>query len=119
MEEGTPWPALAERLPQLVEAQFAAYRRLAYADTGPEDGPRELVAWENARKAALAHLQALIRIYDLVQGQLARGAGPSEAGEPALTGLLAEVRQELAAQADDDGKFHGEFQGELHGEFDG
>ncbi len=119
MEEGTPWQALAERLPHLVQAQFAAYRRLAYADTGPEDGPRELVAWENARKAALAHLQALIRVYDLVQGQLARGAERSDAGDPALSGLLSEVRQELSEQADDDGQFHEESRGEFPGEHDG
>lgn len=104
MVEPVPWPALAERLPYMVEAQFAAYRRLCHADTGPEDGPRELVAWENARKAALAHLQALIRVYDLVQGHLVQAAGLAEndAAGTNLAGLLSEVRQELSEQVDDD-----------------
>ena len=107
MAETALWPALAERLPQLVEAQFAAYRRLAYADTGPEDGPREMVAWENARKASLAHLQALIRVYDLVHGHLAQAVEQTDGAPDGLAGLLAEVRQELAESADDEGDFDG------------
>lgn len=105
MGENAPWFALAERLPHLVEAQFAAYRRLAHADTGPEDGPREMVAWENARKAALAHLQALIRVYDLVHGHLSQPAAREDGAESGLAGLLAEVRQELAETADDEEEF--------------
>ncbi len=105
MSETAPWPALAERLPYLVEAQFTAYRRLAHADTGPEDGPREMVAWENARKAALAHLQALIRVYDLVNGHLMQAASGPHADGVELSGLLAEVRHELAQSAGDDEEF--------------
>jgi len=88
-----PWPALAESLPGLVRSQFAAYRRLMTFETGDEDGPREVTAWENARKAALAHLQALIRVHDLVQAHLGR-EGAGSAGE--LERMLADVRQELA-----------------------
>lgn len=105
MGETTPWPTLAERLPFLVEAQFAAYRRLAHADTGPEDGPREMVAWENARKAALAHLQALIRVYDLVQGHLVQAVEQANGADAGLAGLLAEVRQELAETTGDEEEF--------------
>ena len=96
MTELSPWVGLAERLPHLVEAQFAAYRRLAHTETGPEDGPRELVAWENARKSALAHLQALIRIYDLVSRHIEQDDSPADAWNPALTSVLADIRQELA-----------------------
>ena len=105
MTEPLPWLGLAERLPHLVEAQFHAYRRLAHADAGPEDGPRELVAWENARKAALAHLQALIRVYDLVQAHL--GQTPERAGSaaPNLNELLADVRRELASADDGEEEF--------------
>jgi hypothetical protein len=88
-----PWPVLAERLPGLVHGQFAAYRRLAALETGEDDGPREVTAWENARKAALAHLQALIRIHDLVQAHLAAGEG---AGSAELERMLASVRLDLA-----------------------
>lgn len=105
MGEPSPWLGLAERLPQLVESQFAAYRRLAHADTGPEDGPRELVAWENARKAALGHLQALIRVYDLVHGRLAGAAEGQAAGGPDVSQLLTDVRRELSADEDEDGEF--------------
>lgn len=105
MAETAPWPALAERMPYLVEVQFAAYRRLAHADIGPEDGPREVVAWENARKAALAHLQALIRVYDLVNGHLADSADTEEGAAPEVADLLAEVRQELAQTTDGDEEF--------------
>lgn len=104
MKDPFPWLSLAERLPPLVEQQFGAYRRLAYADTGPEDGPRELVAWENARKAALGHLQALIRVYDLVHGHLAQSA-PATNHEPDLARLLSEVRNELSAEEDEDEGF--------------
>lgn len=104
MKDLTPWLSLAERLPPLVEQQFAAYRRLAYADTGPEDGPRELVAWENARKAALGHLQALIRVYDLVHGHLGQNS-PAAAAEPDLARMLSDVRSELSAEDDADEGF--------------
>ena len=96
MSEVSPWVGLAERLPHLVEAQFAAYRRLAHTETGPEDGPRELVAWENARKSALGHLQALIRLYDLVSRQIVHPDSAPDGWDPALAGVLAEIRQELA-----------------------
>jgi|GEM_PF-6612034 len=88
-----PWPALAQRLPGLVHGQFAAYRRLMMLETGEDDGPREVTAWENARKAALAHLQALIRVHDLVQAHLASG-NASDTAE--LDRLLAGVRLDLA-----------------------
>lgn len=88
-----PWPALAERLPGLVRAQFEAYRRLMTFETDDGDGPREVTAWENARKAALAHLQALIRVHDLVQARLGREAA---GGTSDLERMLADVRRELA-----------------------
>lgn len=105
MSEVTPWPGLAERLPLLVESQFAAYRRLVHTETEPEDGPRELAAWENARKAALGHLQALIRIYDLVCGRIAQEAGQGSGWDPALAGVLADIRQELVAVDDGEEDF--------------
>jgi hypothetical protein len=92
-----PWSVLAERLPALLEAQFAAYRRLLQADSGEDEGPREVTAWENARKAALAHLQSLIRVHDLVQAHLAQHPDGDSVD---LSLLLAEVRQDLA-EADD------------------
>lgn len=105
MAEPSFWPALAERLPHLVEGQFAAYRRLAHAETGPDDGPRDVTAWENARKAALAHLQALIRVYDLVQAHIAVPAAGPAAVDAGLTDLLSDVRRELAAAPEDDWEF--------------
>jgi hypothetical protein len=107
MTETTPWDALADRLPLLVEAQFAAYRRLAHADNGAADGPREIIAWENARKAALAHLQALIRVYDLVHARLGASVPDTAAGAAGdgLALLLSEVRRELDAHPDDDPDF--------------
>lgn len=105
MEEPCFWSALAQRLPRLVEGQFAAYRRLALAETSPDDGPRDVTAWENARKAALAHLQALIRIYDLVQAHIAPPAGEAAVPDAGLAGILADVRRELVEAADDDGEF--------------
>jgi hypothetical protein len=96
-----PWSVLAERLPALLEAQFAAYRRLLHGDAVEDDGPREVAAWENARKAALAHLQSLIRVHDLVQSHLIQ---PSEQNTADLSSLLAEVRRDLAdTDADDAG----------------
>ncbi len=95
MRDLTQWQALDQRLPQLIEEQFAAYRRLAHTLIGPEDGPRDLVAWENAKKAALGHLQALIRIYSAVQSQLATNVKEPGAGQNDLFALLADVRREL------------------------
>ncbi len=89
-----PWSTLAERLPALLEAQFASYRRLLQADSGDDDGPREVTAWENARKASLAHLQSLIRLHDLVHAHLAEQPGQGAAD---LSLLLADVRRDLAA----------------------
>ncbi len=91
-EQQHPWPALAESLPGLVRSQFAAYRRLMTFETDDGDGPREVTAWENARKAALAHLQALIRLHDLVQAHLGREAA---GGSGELERMLADVRREL------------------------
>lgn len=94
----SPWPALAERIPALVQDQFGAYRRLMALDAGEGEGPREVTAWENARKAALGHLQALIRLYDLVQAHLGRADGGGEL-DRMLADVLAGVRRELAADA--------------------
>jgi len=105
MPDAHLWPAFAERLPRLLEAQFAAYRRLAHTETGPDDGPRDVAAWENARKAALAHLQALIRIYDLVQTHVGEARPPVGENEPDIGDLLLEVRQELAGASDDGTEF--------------
>lgn len=105
MSEPSPWLGLAEHLPYLVESQFAAYRRLAHTEILPEDGPRELVAWENARKAALSHLQALIRVYDLVSGHITQEEGQAGGWDPALAGVLADIRQELAATDDGEEDF--------------
>jgi hypothetical protein len=105
MEQSAFWLSLADRLPDLVEDQFSAYRRLMLAEGGMDDGPRDVIARENARKAALAHLQALIRVYDLVQGRLAAETEPSARDERSLPGLLAEVRRELAGAPDDDEEF--------------
>ncbi len=104
LSSALPWSALAERLPGLLKAQFAAYRRLLEADTGEGDGPREVTAWENARKAALAHLQSLIRVHDLVQAHLAQHPGDDSVD---LSLLLAEVRRDLA-EADDPPEGEGE-----------
>lgn len=90
-----PWSALAERLPTLLEAQFANYRRLAAIEPVGDDSPRELTAWENARKAALAHLQSLIRVHDLVQARLSLQADDNELD---VRRLLAEVRLDLAGE---------------------
>tara|TARA_R110002096_G_scaffold403018_1_gene600510 strand:- start:632 stop:964 length:333 start_codon:yes stop_codon:yes gene_type:complete len=92
-----PWPMLAERLPALLQAQFAAYRRLVGQTFSEDEGPREVTAWENARKAALAHLQALIRVHDLVQAHL---ADPLTQNDPDLSLLLANVRRDLAEPLD-------------------
>jgi len=97
-----PWRSLAERLPTLVQGQFAAYRRLLRLETAEDDGPREVTAWENARKAALAHLQALIRVHDLVQARLTAGSGGSD--QPDLERMLAGIRQELAESQGGDGE---------------
>ncbi len=95
-----PWPALAENLPGLVRGQFAAYRRLVALGGDDGDGAREVTAWENARKAALAHLQALIRVHDMVQACLGREG--SDAGD--LERMLADVRRELAEGEDGAGE---------------
>ena len=95
-----PWAALAARLPAMVQAQFDAYRRLVEWQIPEEDGPRELTQWENARKAALAHLQSLIRIHDLVQVRSLEVAAEDES--PELAQLLSAVRQELSTGSADE-----------------
>ncbi|MCA8929509.1 MAG: hypothetical protein KDC18_15705 [Alphaproteobacteria bacterium] len=96
-----PWQSLAARLPTLVHGQFALYRRLMRLETAEDDGPREVTAWENARKAALAHLQALIRVHDLVQARLTATGGSEP---PDLDRMLAGIREELAESRDGEGE---------------
>lgn len=86
------WASLASRLPSMIQNQFAAYRRLVDLKIYEEDGPKELTAWENARKAALSHLQTLIRVHDLVQSRV--GSSVKNDGLD-LDALLQAVRDDL------------------------
>ena len=76
---------LAEQLPALIDTAVESYRRFALADA-PEDA-KGYAAQQTACKAALAHLDLLLR---LARALLPKSAAAERA--PDLETLIAEAR---------------------------
>ncbi len=97
-----PREELIAALPGALDHALAAYRE-ALAQPGAEE-PRAFAAQQAACKAALAHIEALLKLARGLEDERFQQAAASESSggeagesqEQALTRLLAEARSELA-----------------------
>lgn len=85
-------------LAELIGKQLKRYQALARSARPPASAkPADVKAWEDTRKAAVLHLQALIRA-----GQMSRVLdGAADASDPhAFAALLAQAEADVAGGAD-------------------
>lgn len=87
---------LRGRLPARIQAAAATYERFT-GDPPPEDA-KGFSAWHGAAKAALAHMELLIKLARWAEGK-AEAEAPADGG---LDRLLAEARSALDALGEDD-----------------
>jgi hypothetical protein len=99
-----PREDLIAALPGALETALAAYRA-ALGQPTAED-PRGFAAQQAACKAALAHIEALLKLARGMEDERAKDAAEvassgeaEESGEQALARLLSEARAELAREA--------------------
>lgn len=97
---------LAEALPGLFDAALDAYRRLA--ETDHEADPKSSAAAHGAAKAALTHLELLLKLAELIAPspgvETKRGAKVAEESGFGRDRLIAAARLALrASDFDDDG----------------
>jgi hypothetical protein len=85
---------LAGLLPARIEAAVAAYERFAGAEP-PEDA-KGFAAWHAAAKAALAHVEQLVKLARWAEGT------PEADGDGGVGRLLAEARAALDALDDEE-----------------
>ncbi|MCR9221984.1 MAG: hypothetical protein NXI21_17310 [Alphaproteobacteria bacterium] len=88
---------LAARLPDMLDAAISAYQRIATHDGGED--PKRFAAAQSGAKAALAHIEQLIALAEVV----IRDAPASRAEEAAAAErLVAEARAALASGPEED-----------------
>ena len=87
---------LRRTLPETLRAALDAYDAFA-ARPVPEDA-KEFGAWQGGCKAALAHVDLLLKLGARVG--LALSPPGADAGDAALSGLLARARQAMAGEDD-------------------
>lgn len=87
---------LQSALPDRIRAALAAYHRFTADD--PPDDPKSFAAWHAAAKAALAHVEGLVKLMRWAQAE-ADAAG----GEENSDALLEQARGALARLDDGDG----------------
>lgn len=83
-------------LPDRVVTALAGYERFTAEDPPPD--AKGFAAWHGAAKAALAHVEALVKLVRWAEG---KDAAPG--GEDGLGRLLAEAREALEG-LDEDGE---------------
>lgn len=86
---------LAAGLPASIHAALAAYERFA-AEEPPADS-KGFAAWHGAAKAALTHVEVLIKL-----ARWAEGGGADSREDDGLDGLLAEARAALGGLDEDE-----------------
>ncbi|MGE5503269.1 MAG: hypothetical protein ACM31L_02490 [Actinomycetota bacterium] len=82
-------------LPVRIDAAVAGYERFAGAEP-PEDA-KGFTAWHAAAKAALAHVEQLVKL-----ARWAEGSGDADAQAGGVDRLLAEARAALDALDDEE-----------------
>lgn len=80
-------------LPGRIKAALDEYR--CFVDTPPPDDAKGFAAWQAAAKAALAHVEGLVKLARWAEGE-------TTADDGGLDGLLAQARDALAALDEDD-----------------
>lgn len=86
---------LALRLPDRIAAAVGGYE--TFVATVPPDDAKGFAAWHAAAKAALSHVDALVKLARWAEG----GATTSDEAE-GLDGVLARARAVLAGFEDED-----------------
>lgn len=84
-------------LPDRVVTALAGYERFTAED--PPGDSKGFAAWHGAAKAALAHVEALVKLVRWAEG---KDAAPG--GEDSLGQLLAEAREALGHLDEDEGE---------------
>ncbi|CAA7619529.1 conserved hypothetical protein [Magnetospirillum sp. LM-5] len=87
---------LRRTLPARISAALESYGRFT-ADEPPADA-KGFAAWQAAAKAALAHVEVLVKLARWADGQ----DGGADPAEPSLDALLAEARASLSLLSNDD-----------------
>lgn len=82
-------------LPERIKAALDEYRQFVAAP--PPDDAKGFAAWQAAAKAALAHVEGLVKLARWAEGETTSGA------EDGLDAMLAQARHALAGLDDDDG----------------
>ncbi|MEQ8444194.1 MAG: hypothetical protein RIM72_09020 [Alphaproteobacteria bacterium] len=85
---------LIRRLPEMLDAAIAAYQRIAL--TGQSDDPKSFVATHTGAKAALAHIEQIIKLAETAL-EKEQVADQGKKGE--VEAYLSAARLALAADA--------------------
>ncbi len=86
---------LAASLPRRIQAAIAGYE--VFAASEPPDDSKGFAAWHAAAKAALAHVDLLVKL-----ARWAEGTTEVEDGEAGLDRMLSQARAALDALDDDE-----------------
>lgn len=90
---GTIRAACRAELPGRIKAALDEYRR--FVAEPPPDDAKGFVAWQAAAKAALSHVEGLVKLARWAEGETAEQSD-------GLDGLLAQARDALANLDEDD-----------------
>lgn len=82
-------------LPSQVQMALAGYER--FTALAPPDDSKGFAAWHAAAKAALAHVELLVKLLRWAQGPGLADSAAGEAEEPSVERLLAQARAALGA----------------------
>ncbi len=88
--------AVQDGLPERIQAALAGYHRFT-AEEPPADS-KGFAAWHAAAKAALAHVEALVKLVRWAEGP----AEAAETAEDGLEDLLGQARRALDHLQDDE-----------------
>jgi hypothetical protein len=86
---------LAAYLPGCIAAAMSGYE--SFAQTPPPDDAKGFAGWHAAAKAALAHVDQLVKL-----ARWAEGAAAGESAEDGIAGLLSRARAALAGLDEDE-----------------
>lgn len=87
---------LAQTLPDRIAAAVGGYE--SFVASAPPDDTKGFAAWHAAAKAALAHVDSLVKLARWAEGASATTDGDADG----LDGLLARARAALAGLEDED-----------------
>jgi hypothetical protein len=82
---------IARALPDMLRGALAAY--VDAVGAGDADAAKDAAARHTAGKAAVAHIEALVRL-----ARWAQESGDGAAGDAALDSLIAEAQRDLAGR---------------------